>query len=636
MNFILWHFTEGVPLYIKRWGLSFRKIVHFFALPVLVRTLFAPWKRLTVETGTVFNFTKFFEQLTFNTISRAIGAVVRFFLIVFCLIVLIGDAFFGLVLMFIWVPFFPLSLPDYLKYKNSRARFIENLLYKMKNRPGSAVNAIFQNSAGQFLLSHLGEDINPIIAGLKIDPQALSKLSAESYEDIIKWLIGINPDFETKLQPLSLTKEDLFLAASCWDYRKNFLNNGRSSVLSFDHPGVGSELLTGYTPGLDNYSEDYNYMPSFSSHLVGRKDVVMRMARVLQTGKSVILVGQPGVGKKTVVHEFVHRAWKGELDSSLSYSRVLDLNYQAILSGSSDLYQKKVKLSELINEASRAGNVILVIKDLQRLTSSQVEGTDFTDVIEKALEPGKLKIIAIVSTVDYERFLAKDARISKYFEPIEVIAPNRDEALSVLIAFAQRLEIEKRIIITAPALRRVLEGSDKYITDTPFPEKTLELLEEVTIAKTDATPISVDDVNRILTEKTGISLVRLTGESQTKLSRLEEIIHEHLIDQENAVSLIAKSLRGRTLGGKSEDRPVGSFLFLGPTGVGKTQTAKVLADVYFGDEKSIIRFDFSFCCQQAPDTTYYLGNHGYFTCGGSIFNHYDNSGAKKNPCAVCA
>jgi ATP-dependent Clp protease ATP-binding subunit ClpC len=332
-------------------------------------------------------------------------------------------------------------------------------------------------------------------------------------------------------------------------------------------------------------------MPSFSSHLIGRKDIVMRMARVLQTGKSVILIGQPGVGKKTVIHEFVHRAWKGELDSSLAYSRVLDLNYQAILSGSSDLYQKKVKLGELIAEASHAGNVILVIKDIQRLTSSQVEGSDFTDIIEKALEPGKLKIIAIVSTTDYERFLAKDARISNYFEPIEVVAPNKDEALSILIAFAQRLEIEKKMIITSPALRRVLEGSDKYITDTPFPEKTLELLEEVAITKTDTTPISVDDVNRVLTEKTGISLVRLTGESQEKLSHLEEIIHEHLIDQENAVSLIAKSLRGRTLGGKSEDRPVGSFLFLGPTGVGKTQTAKVLADVYFGDEKSIIRFD---------------------------------------------
>ena len=591
MNFLWWHYTFGINLYIQRWVLSLKQVVHYFSLPVLFTSIFAPWKRMSVQETVGFNIGRMFEDFTFNVISRWIGAVVRIFLIIFCLITLIGYSFFGLILLFIWVIFPPVDMVNYFRYQNSSGKFIDDLTLSIKSKPDNAANIIFNNPAGRYLLAHLGVDISSLIPTLVVDQKLLTDFSPKSYQDIVTWLLNSNVDLEPKLRKINLTNADIILAAKGWDSLKLSQSKSFSTETSFDYPGIGAELLTGYTPSLNKFSESYNVQQTFANHLVGRQEVVTRLARVLSGNKSVLLTGQPGVGKKTVIYEFVHRASKGELDPSLSFSRVLELNYQAVLSQSDDLNMKKVKLSQLIREAAAAGNVILVIKDIHRLTNLEFEDVDFTDVISQALDEGHLRIIAIASSVDYERYLAKDSRIAKYFETIEVIPPSKEEALTLLVTFAQQIEIIKKIIITSPALGRVLDGSDRYISDVPFPEKTLELLDEVVSSKLDQSPISVDDVNKVLSEKTGISMARLTDSEQSKLANLEDIIHKSLINQSAAVSLIAQSLRGRTLGIKSEDRPVGSFLFLGPTGVGKTETAKVLAEIYFGDKNNIIRFD---------------------------------------------
>lgn len=627
MSFLIWQYTFGLKLYFHRWFLNSRKIIHFFALPILLKSLFAPWKRMQVEEDSSFNFQRFFENLTFNLISRSIGAVVRLFLIIFCLMFLIFNVIFGFIFLVIHliVPF--IGIPNYWNFLHSHSQFIFDLTNQLKSNPTKAIDNIFACSAGQYLISHLGVDIKSIISILKVDSISLSSLQPKNFEEIIIWLMNSNPNIEAKLRTLSLTLTDLYLAARCWDIYKQSQSNQLLPSSSLDYPGIGSELLTGYTPHLNKYSQSFNVKQSFATHLIGRQNIVNRMGRVLQGSKNILLVGDPGVGKKTVIYEFAHRSSQGELDSSLSYSRILELDYQAVLSESKDLNLKKVKFSQLITEAGQAGNVILVLKDIHRLTTTDFEGIDFTDIISSVLDQGKLKIIALSSTTEYEKFLARDSRITKYFEHIEVIPPSKDEALSILIEFSQGIEIKNKIIITTPALRAILDGSDRYITDTPFPEKTLELLEEVVTSKSDRTIILVDDVNQILSEKTGISLQRLTQQEQSKLSNLENIIHEKLINQQSAVSLIAQSLRGRTLGLKSENRPVGTFLFLGPTGVGKTQTAKVLADVYFGNQESIIRFDMA----------EYVGSEGVIRLIGSVTNNQPGvltTAIKNHPAAL--
>jgi ATP-dependent Clp protease ATP-binding subunit ClpC len=394
------------------------------------------------------------------------------------------------------------------------------------------------------------------------------------------------------LRQKNLQKEDLIWAAKWWD-RENLYHHQDNKRRGYGRPGIGWRLLFGYTPKLDQYVTDLTQPQPFASHLIGREAIVSRIERVLSGGSSVFIIGQPGVGKKTTVLEFARRAAEGELDRNLVYARVLEFNYNPILAESSDVNVKKEKLAYLLKEAAFSGNVILVIRDLHRLTNSEVEGYDFTDVFTPFWEKKKLRVIAITTSVDYERFLAPDARLKKYFAAVEVVPHNKNEALLIAMEAAGRWEKEKKIVITVPALRRIVDGSDQYITDIPFPEKALELLDEVVIfrKKQGGGAVIKEDADQILSEKTGISLTSLTQEDKDRLSNLEEIIHERLINQEAAVSLIAQSLRGRNLGARDENRPVGSFLFLGPTGVGKTQTAKVLARVYFGSEKNILRFD---------------------------------------------
>jgi len=157
-----------------------------------------------------------------------------------------------------------------------------------------------------------------------------------------------------------------------------------------------------------------------------------------------------------------------------------------------------------------------------------------------------------------------------------------------------------------------LDGSDRYITDTPLPEKSLELMDLVVEnEEINGSLVTKDEVNRVLSEKTGISLARLTELEKEKLTNLEEIIGRSLIGQKTAVDLVAKSLRSRVVALGNEKKPVGSFLFLGPTGVGKTEMAKVLADIYYGSRENILRFDMA----------EYLGQEGVERLIGSVVNN---------------
>ena len=209
------------------------------------------------------------------------------------------------------------------------------------------------------------------------------------------------------------------------------------------------------------------------------------------------------------------------------------------------------------------------------------------------MEKREFKIIAVSSNTEYERFIAPNLRLRKYLEKVEVIAPKKAEALEILVAAAKRWEGITGLTITVPALRNILEESDRYITEVPFPEKALELLDSVVSYKEQqgGKIVTLEDTNAVLAEKTGISFAKLTSEEKTRLSNIEDIIHQRLIDQDIAVKLIGKTLRAKTVGVVKENRPLGSFLFLGPTGVGKTETAKVLARVYYGSEENMLRFD---------------------------------------------
>lgn len=592
LKFLAWHYSEGFSYYLGRWIYALRYIEHYFSIPILLKTLFYPWKRLESEDkGPGFDISRYFENLTFNLISRFIGATVKIVLIIFSVFLITFIFIGGGLGIVIWalIPLF--GIPPYLKSLQNPRRLIKLLLEKAKASP-DPYKVFFTSDGGSFLLSHLGIDLEEFRKITNLNAQVIKSTGMENLTDIVNWFIEKGVWSEGNLKKYRLVFDDIVTSAKWWDSEKK-IDSELKDENEFGRPGIGIDLLFGYTPVLSQYSIDLSERRSYSHRLIGRDDVVGRMDRVLSQGTSLILVGQPGVGKKTVVLEFAQKSLSGSLSQAMSYKRVLEFDYNVLLSGEYDLNQKKARLAQIFSEAALAGNIILFIKDLHRLTNVEVEGYDFTDVFEEYLEKKNLKIIVSSTPVEYERFISTNMRLRKYFETVEVKAVSKEVAFEIMIEAAKNLEASGKVMISVPALRKILDESDKYITETPFPEKALELLDSVVTYRNQkgGGVITYDDANVVLSEKTGISFKAITHEEKEKLINIEEIIHQRLVNQNTAVDLIGKSLRGRSVGAVKEERPMGSFLFLGPTGVGKTETAKVLASVYYGDEKSILRFD---------------------------------------------
>lgn len=592
MNFLSWYYTQGVSYYLDSWSGSINHTLHYFSLGLLLRTLFSPWKKLIeIDKSPGFNLQKKFEIFTFNIISRGIGAVVRMGLFWVGVINVIGIALGGAVGFVFWLifPFFGYAIFE--KYKNQPKNFVENILFKIKSNPQNPLETILNNKAGEFVLSHIGVTKDILLQGADVKQLDLSKIEANNYLEVLAFLLKSKVWNEQFLTSHELKEKDILGAASWWDQIQ--LENSSFGNKEVGRPGIALELTFGYTPNLNKYAIDLSVPLPYSHRLIGRQPIVSRMERVLSSGNSVLLVGEPGVGKKTVVLEFAKRAAYGNLGKSMVYKRVLEFDYNSLLSGSSDLNTKKNDLAYALAEAAYAGNIILMVRDLHRLTNPEVEGYDFTDIFEKYLEERNLKIIAVTSGTEYERYLSRNLRIRKFFEKVEITPPSKEDAMLILIEAAKSWEERTGFVIMLPSLRNILEQSDNYVTEVPFPEKAIELLDAVITYKQQngGKVISVEDTNAVLAEKTGISFAKLTQSDKSRLGEIESQIHKRLIGQDAAIDLIAKTLRAKTIGVIKEKRPLGSFLFLGPTGVGKTETAKVLSNVYFGSEENILRFD---------------------------------------------
>ena len=595
-EFIFWHYSTGLNQYLKRWYFLLTWVIHYFSLPLLLPSLFSPYKRLEdTDTTPGFSFERWFRQFTFNLISRGIGAIIRIFLFIFGVFTLLPCFLIGLIGLSFWLIFPPFGLIYYFSSDRHHSRFFNHLNDQLEGSSvEAAVKTVFSSLPGKFILTRSGIKLEDL---LNFSPQSgqfrYPKISPQQFIDFLDPFFQAKVWVESDLKKIGLDYQDLKMASLWWDQINHSHPDPEEDTFHLSRPGLGLELLFGYTPELNKYSLDLSRPQSFTTHLIGREKLVSQIEQVLISGSSLILVGEPGVGKRTIVLELARRAMSGELDSSLIYKRFLELDYNFLLSDSLDINKKKTHLSDILSEATAAGNIILVIKDLHRLIHPDVEGVDFTDLFEDHLQRRKLKIIAISSRVDYERFLITNSRIRKYFQPVVAEAISKESAAEILYEYIYSLEKTNRVTFSIQSIRRILDGSDEYITDTPFPEKALELADYVIrfVKKRDSKYITCEDINTVLTDITGISLTYLTDKQRDLLVDLESSLHSTLVGQDSAVSLIAKSLRSRDLGVKNPNRPVGSFLFLGPTGVGKTQAAKTLAQIYFGSQESLIRFD---------------------------------------------
>lgn len=385
------------------------------------------------------------------------------------------------------------------------------------------------------------------------------------------------------------------------------------------------------------------------------KRVIQILSR--RTKNNPVLIGEPGVGKTAIAEGLAERIADGKVPSEMASERLMMLDTGSLVAGTKYRGEFENRLKGIIKEIKNDGHVILFIDELHTLVGAGgAEGAiDASNILKPALARGEVQTIGATTLDEYQKYIESDQALERRFGTVHVDAPDPDTALSILKGLRPRYEKHHKAHITDDALEAAVRLSDRYITDRFLPDKAIDLMDESAAMvrinaeeapKKDDSPagklaslreekeaaieaqdfdkaaklrkeelqlkqqldaaqsaeksdsqyslkVTGKDVAQVVSEWTGIPLTQLQKTESERLINLEKVLHRRVIGQDEAVSAIAKSLRRARSGLKDPNRPIGSFMFLGPTGVGKTELAKALAEAMFGSEDNMIRIDMS-------------------------------------------
>ncbi|MFH1611531.1 MAG: ATP-dependent Clp protease ATP-binding subunit [Patescibacteria group bacterium] len=350
------------------------------------------------------------------------------------------------------------------------------------------------------------------------------------------------------------------------------------------------------TPFLDRVSEDLTLSATYGRlpMLVGRDREMNNLLRAIEGGRqSVVLVGPSGVGKDAIVYGLAERMVEERVPKILQDKRLVKISVPHIASAQAGTGAEERMLYAL-SEVARSGNIILVIEDIDQLVGAG--GVDLSSVLSSELEKGYTFVIATTSQANYAKALESSA-LGQKLEKITVEEPLRDEAIIVLESKIGGIENKNKVVFTYEAVASIVDLSSRYLHDQNLPQKAIVLAQEVGqmvgAQGSEWQKVTKEHVAKMISEKTNVPVTQVSQEEGQKLLNLEERMHERIIGQEEAVGAVSSALRRARVELRSENRPIANFLFLGPTGVGKTELAKTTAEVYFGSENAMLRFDMS-------------------------------------------
>ncbi len=358
------------------------------------------------------------------------------------------------------------------------------------------------------------------------------------------------------------------------------------------------------TKTLDQYSRDLTALAGKGEldPVIGRERELRRVIEILsrRTKNNPVLIGEPGVGKTAVAEALAQRMAVGRVPEELARKRLMALDIPSMLAGTKYRGDFEERVKTVLREVQRAGDVILFVDELHTIMGAgAAEGAiDAANILKPALGRGLIQLLGATTIDEYRRHIEKDAALERRFQPVTVEEPTREQSVRILTGLRPRYEKHHGLIITDEAVEAAVSLSARYLPGRFLPDKAIDLMDEAaskvrSSRKPREKQVNAGDIAKVMSGWTGVPVEALTTSERERLSRLEEILHRRVVGQEEAVNAVCRAIRRGRSGLADPDRPVGSFLFLGPTGVGKTELCRALAEAVYGDERALLRFDMS-------------------------------------------
>lgn len=391
--------------------------------------------------------------------------------------------------------------------------------------------------------------------------------------------------------------------------------------------------------GLEDYTRDLTEMAhtGLLEPVIGRDKEISRMLQILsrKTKNNPVLVGDAGVGKTALALGLAQRVAAGQVPNELAKMRVLELDLMNVVAGTRFRGDFEERMNNIINDIEADGHVILFIDELHTImgSGSGIDSTlDAANILKPALARGTLRTVGATTQEEYQKYIEKDAALSRRFAKINIEEPTVADSIAILQGLKKSYEEHHKVVITDSAIETAVKYAHRYLTNKHLPDSAIDLLDEAaatvqnkgpqnhvktelsaadealmagdwkkvgTLLEKESQPIVYklkvkdEDILATLSGLSGIPVQKLTQTDAKKYLNLEKELHKRVIGQNEAISAISRAIRRNQSGIRTSKRPIGSFMFLGPTGVGKTELAKALAEVLFDDETALIRFDMS-------------------------------------------
>ena len=476
--------------------------------------------------------------------------------------------------------------------------------------PADVASAVGRVSSGQFMGARLGISPSLLSTMASTDASATPALwrtaedirVANNMSEITGAVLAVAivrsfPQYESVIAQIHLDDSDLDKGI-IWQQHLIQL------IKAYKKPrrtgGVGRDWSFGWIPTLQRFGQNISEQIGAGSGLltVGVASHIQAIDQLVDTfgsggRQNALLVGRPGVGKTTIIHAFAEKLLdaSAKVPDNLKFRQVFLLDSSALISAAPGRGELEDLITQVLNEAYRAKNIIVCLDNAQLFFEEGVGSVDLSNVLQPILEAGNLRMIL---AMDEQRFLEigqRNPTLLSSINRINIPETDRDETITVLQEQLIVTEVQRHVTYMLQAIKEAYRLSERYVHDLAQPGKALKLLES-SAGYSESGLVTINSVQQAIEKTLDVKIsVASDTEDRERLLNMEELIHKRMVNQTRAVSVVSDALRRARAGVRNENRPIGTFLFLGPTGVGKTELSKALADAYFGGEGRMIRID---------------------------------------------